>query len=83
MKFTSNPLYPCLGLIAVLGGSLVGVANAQLQFPVGPPTPRIGEVARYRTIDLWNNKEQSTTEIELVEIQRDRLVTMLKISTAQ
>lgn len=56
-------------------------ANAQVQFPVGPPTPKVGDIVRYRTIDLWNNSELSTEQIELVEIQSDRFTTRFKRST--
>ncbi len=66
-------------VLAILGG-VSALAGAQVQFPVNLPTPKVGEVTKYRTVDLWNNKELSTSQIELVEIQNDRLVTRLTSS---
>ncbi|MES2280364.1 MAG: hypothetical protein V4542_03045 [Pseudomonadota bacterium] len=69
----------CVAVFAQL--ALAARANAQVQFPVGPPTPKVGDTVRYRTIDLWNNSELSTEQSELVEIQADRFTTRFKRST--
>ena len=58
----------------------VGVALASpfvsAQAPAGAerPTPNVGDVWKFRTIDLWNNNELSTTHSELIEARADRLV---------
>jgi len=69
-------------LAVLLMGSFAGVTYSQVQFPVELPTPKVGDVAKYRTIDLWTNKEQSTTQSELVEIKPDRLMSRVTSSTA-
>ena len=56
-------------------------ATAQVQFPVEQPTPKVGEIAKYRTIDLWNNTELSTFQSDLVEIKDLNLVTRAVSST--
>jgi hypothetical protein len=38
------------------------------------PAPKVGDVWKFRKIDLWNNSELETYERELVEIQPDHLV---------
>lgn len=48
-------------------------ASAQIKFPVNQPTPKIGEMAKFRTIDLWNGTEASRSENELIEISADTL----------
>lgn len=53
---------------------LIGQVQAQVQFPVALPSPKVGDIAKYRTIDMWTNKEISTGQFELVEIQAERLV---------
>ncbi len=55
-------------------------SNAALQFPVGPPTPKVGDIAKTRVVDLWNNSELLTGHSELVEIQADRLITRYRSS---
>lgn len=57
---------------------LSGAAYAQIQFPVTAPTPKVGEIAKYRTIDLWNNNELSTSENELMSVEADGFVTRFK-----
>lgn len=56
------------------------MATAQIQFPVGLPTPKVGDLAKYRTLDLWNNSELSASENELVEISANNFVTRFKSS---
>ena len=51
--------------------------KAQIQFPVIQPTSKVGEIAKYRTVDLWNNSEQSVSENVLVDIEADYFVTRL------
>jgi hypothetical protein len=66
---------------AVIAGiAAPGQSGAQVQFPVSMPASQVGEVAKYRTIDLWNNKELSTAETEIVELQPDRIVSRSKRS---
>jgi len=60
--------------------ALAQPVHAQVQFPVPPPELKVGEVARYATIDLWNNRQLSATESQLVEIQAERLVVRTKRS---
>ena len=60
-----------------------GPAIATMPTDVGLPAPKIGNVWKYRTIDLWNNRETSTFESELVRIQPERLVLRVKSSQAQ
>lgn len=69
-------------LLAAMSGGAMTLAYAQVQFPVGLPAPKVGDTAKYRTVDLWNNKELSTIQIELVEIQKDRFATRVMTSTA-
>jgi hypothetical protein len=72
------------GITGLMFALLWGCASpgwAQLQLPVGPPTPKVGEIARYKTTDLWNNKELRTSQAELVEIQADRYVLRTSNST--
>lgn len=60
----------------------VGTSSwAQVQFPVAAPAPKVGDIAKYRTIDLWNNKELRTSQSELVEVQPDRFVVRFSMST--
>ena len=42
----------------------------------------MGDVWKFRTIDLWNNSELSTSRLELVEIQPERFVFRFALSTA-
>jgi len=53
---------------------------AQLQLPVGPPAANVGDVAKYRTIDLWNDRELRTSRSELVEVTADRYVVRFSTS---
>lgn len=55
---------------------------AQVPAVAEPPAPKIGEVWKYRTTDMWNNTDLSQYEQELVEIQADRLVFRTKSSKA-
>lgn len=67
--------------LAAMSGGSITLAYAQVQFPIGFPAPKVGDTAKYRTVDLWNNKELSTSQTELVEIQNDRFVTRFMTST--
>lgn len=67
--------------LVLLSGTWLTTATAQVQFPVVQPTPKVGEIAKYRTVDLWNNAELSTSQSDLVEITGERLITRFKIST--
>ena len=49
-------------------------AEAQVAAVAELPTPAIGDVWKFRRMDMWNNKELSVYEEELVEIRTDRLV---------
>lgn len=58
-----------------------GPVQAQMQFPLEMPAPKVGDTAKYRTIDLWNNTEISTSQTDIVEIQSERLITRSTSST--
>lgn len=62
------------------GSQLASTAHAQVQYPVGPPTPKPDDLAKTRKVDLWNNAELFTAQTEIVEIQADRLMTRFKSS---
>ena len=79
MVLIANKLKKIIVLFG-LGGVLT-LVHSQVQFPVSPPALKVGEIAKYRMIDLWNNKELSTSQSELVEIQNDRFVTRSMTST--
>lgn len=49
-------------------------SNAEISAVAELPTPKVGEVWKYRTLDMWKNTELSQYEEELVEVQADRLV---------
>ncbi|MEF8705464.1 MAG: hypothetical protein V5B36_10045 [Candidatus Accumulibacter sp. UW25] len=49
-------------------------AHAEIPEVAELPAPKVGEVWKYRTLDMWNNTELRQVEEELVEIQVDRLV---------
>ena len=70
----------CVAVFAQL--ALTASVYAQVQFPVGPPTPKVGDIAKTRTVDLWNNTEVSTSQSDIVEVQADRLVTRLTSSAS-
>lgn len=53
---------------------------AQLSFPLQLPDSRIGEVARYKSTDLWNNKQLRTSDIELVDVTADQFVVRVSSS---
>lgn len=76
-----NPLTNRLErFLLILSSSIVlsGAAYAQIQFPVAAPTPKVGEIVKYRNIDLWNNTELSTSESELVSVEADGFVNRFK-----
>lgn len=76
-----NCLLRCpLWLGSVLTLTLATATWAQVQFPVNAPTSKLGEIAKYRNVDLWNNKELWTSQTELVEIQTDRFVSRVTSS---
>jgi hypothetical protein len=71
----------CIAALATTAvGLWHGLACGQVAFPVQAPTPKVGEVAKYRNVDLWNNRELWTGHSELVEIQADRFVTRVTSS---
>ena len=61
-------------LLLALSGLVCSAATAQIQVPLSRPNLKVGEVAKYRTIDMWKNAETSTSERELVQISDDKLV---------
>lgn len=75
-----KPSFKAIFLV-LLSGTWLTTATAQVQFPVAQPTPKVGEIAKYRTIDLWNNAELSTSQSELVEVTGERLITRFNTST--
>lgn len=66
--------------LALAVGVMMSSANAQVQFPVDKPNPKVGDVWNYRTVDLWTNTEQSTNRIELVAVEVDRFTYRSKSS---
>ena len=72
----------CAVSAAIVAGAagLLSSANAQVQFPVEKPNPKLGDVWKYRTVDLWTNKEQSTFSTELVGSDADRFTHRFKSS---
>lgn len=77
MNWNTHGVSACAAAAILLAPAFV---RAQVQFPVGMPTPKVGEVAKYQTTDLWNNKELSTTGTEVVELQPERIVSRSKRS---
>ncbi|HSV46669.1 MAG TPA: hypothetical protein VLJ58_12860 [Ramlibacter sp.] len=69
--------------VAAAGAGLFMAATvcAQVQFPVPPPTPKVGEITKYRTVDLWNNSELGRSQNELVEVDKDGFVTRFTSTT--
>ena len=70
-------------LFTLFAGALATTTTtvtAQIQFPVAGPTPKLGEIVKYRQTDLWNNTELSTNESELVEIEAANFVIRFKSS---
>jgi hypothetical protein len=63
-----------------VGGGLLNSANAQVQFPIDKPTPKVGDVWKYRTVDLWTGNEQSTLSSEFVGLEADRFIYRFKSS---
>ena len=49
-------------------------SNAEISAVAELPAPKVGEVWKYRTLDMWKNTELRQVEEELVEVQADRLV---------
>lgn len=43
------------------------------------PTPKIGQIATFRTVDLWNNKELSVGVNELVAVEGENMVIRTKV----
>lgn len=66
----NQTLLPVL-LFVALSQLLASTVTAQIQFPVMHPASKVGEIAKYRTVDLWTNSEQSTSESVLVDIETD------------
>ncbi len=65
---------------AIAGGGLISSANAQVQFPVEKPTAKLGDVWKYRTVDLWTGKEASSISREFVGLEADRFTYRIKSS---
>jgi hypothetical protein len=65
-------------------GAMFVISSVQAQAPASAerPAPSVGDVWKYRTIDLWNNSELSTSRAELTEIQPERLLFQFTLSTA-
>jgi hypothetical protein len=57
-------------------------AGAQAAGETGWPSPQVGDQWKYRTIDLWTNKETFTFDQQLVAIEPDRLVIRITASNA-
>jgi hypothetical protein len=66
--------------LTVVGSAGLTSARAQVQFPVDAPAPKVGEIVKYRAIDLWNKTELFTTQSELVAIEANHFVTRFKRS---
>lgn len=64
---------------ATLTLCLAMTASAQTLFPVKAPTPKIGQIATFRTVDLWNNKGLSVSANELVAFEEDKMVIRTKV----
>ena len=60
--------------LLLVSGPVCLAAAAQVKLPVSQPSLKVGEVAKYRTIDLWTNTEISKTERELVQVSDEKLV---------
>ena len=73
--------YAAFAIFAAIAGGLPDSANAQVQFPVEKPTPKVGDVWKYRQVDLWNGKELSNSEVELVSIEAGHFITRVKSSS--
>lgn len=67
------PVIP-LSTFLTLMFAITNAAWADVQFPVEAPTSKLGEVAKYRNTDLWNNKELRTSQVEIVEVQPEHFV---------
>lgn len=66
--------YGCkAAFLTTIGLAGLTTANAQIQFPVGLPAPKVGDIAKYRTVDLWNGSELSTTSNEIIELTSDNI----------
>jgi hypothetical protein len=68
--------------LILLANTGLTATHAQIQFPVGLPESKAGEITKYRTIDLWNNNELSSRTSEIVEVTSDQFVSRGKTSTA-
>ncbi len=82
MKKHMNKLLNVFINLGLIAGSLCFAtsAYAQVQFPVEAPSPKVGQIATFRTVDLWNNKEISVTSNELVAVESEYLVIRSKRS---
>ncbi len=61
-------------LVLAISGLVCSAATAQIQFPLSRPNLKVGEVAKYRTIDLEKKTEISTSARELVQMSDEKLV---------
>jgi hypothetical protein len=73
LKVSSFSLF----IVSVL---VCAAAPAQVTFPVPQPSLKVGELAKYRTIDLRTNREISKSEIELLELSDEKLLARLTSS---
>lgn len=64
----------------LISASFGTTAIAQAKPPVDQPNLKVGEVAKYRTVDLRKNTELSRTEIELLQVSDEKLVARLTSS---
>lgn len=69
-------------VFSLFSGLVCLTASAQVKFPVAQPTLKVGDVAKYRTVDLWRNTELSRTEIELLQVSDEKLVARMTSTAA-
>ena len=74
--------YASYAIFATIAGGLLNSANAQVQFPVEKPVPKVGDVWKYQRIDLWTGRVDETFENELVAVEADQFVIRNKNSAA-
>lgn len=71
-----------LGLFAIAGTAAPQGTVAQSAPAAERPSPKVGEIWKFRSIDLWNNSEVASTQVELLEVQADRLISRSTNSTS-
>ena len=56
-------------ILSLVIASLISVAaNAQVQLPITQPNLKVGEVTKWRVIDMWTNAEISTHESKVTQV---------------